>query len=238
MVVADAEPAKEARRLIRSGIQAALATSFAGRPYVSLVATACDLDASPLLLLSDLAQHARNIAGDPRVSLLYANAEGLADPLAGARLTLLGSAERLDDPRAKARFTARHPSSAAYGHFADFRLYRVRVERGQLIAGFGRIAWIEREQLLLPEDAAPLANAEAEIIAQMNADPADAVAGYAEGLLRRPGSGWRLTGIDPEGCDLRRGNETARLEFAEPVLTPDAARRALLTLADRIRQGE
>lgn len=231
MDATDAEPGRHARRLIRTGAEAALATSFDGRPYVSLVAAACDLDASPLLLLSDLAQHSRNIAAEPRVSLLYTSAEGLADPLAGARVTVLGAAERIDDPRAKARFTARHPSSAAYAGFGDFHLYRVRVERGHLVAGFGRIAWIEAEQLRFPEDAAALATAEAEIVAQTNADRQKMIRLCAERLPRRAGSGWRLTGIDPEGCDFRQAGATARLDFAAPVLTPEAARRALAELA-------
>ena len=139
--------ASEARRLIRTRDHAALATSLGGWPYVSLVAFACDIDASPLLLLSDLAQHTRNLAAEPRVSLLFEATAGYADPLAGPRLTLLGRAERVDDARCAARFTARHPASAVYAGFADFHLYRVAIERGHLVAGFGRIAWIEGEHL-------------------------------------------------------------------------------------------
>src|SRR5437773_5359670 len=109
-----------ARRLMRRPGHAALATSFEGHPYVSLVATACDTDASPLLLLSDLAQHTRNLVADPRVSLLFDDTSEYPDPLSGPRLTLLGLAERCDDRRCAARFAARHPGSAAYAGFADF----------------------------------------------------------------------------------------------------------------------
>src|SRR5438876_3957087 len=98
-----------ARRLIRSGDRAALGTSFGGRPFVSLVAAACDSDASPLLLLSDLAQHTKNLVAEPSVSLLFDDVAGYADPLAGPRLTLLGRAERCDNPRPAAPFAAPHP---------------------------------------------------------------------------------------------------------------------------------
>ena len=81
------------RRLMRSQRHAVLATSLAEgdspRPYASLVAVACDMDASPLLLISDLAQHSRNIAFEPRISLLLDGTERRADPLTGPRLTLL-----------------------------------------------------------------------------------------------------------------------------------------------------
>ena len=161
------------------------------------------------------------------------------DPLAGPRLTLLGRVERCSDPRAAARFAARHPESAAYAGFADFHLYRIVVERGHLVAGFGRIAWIEAEHLRFSADASAVAAAEAEIVAHMNADHADALELYAESLLGRQGEGWRMTGIDPEGLDLRHsmaaGGATARLDFAEPVLTPEAARHTLIALAEEAR---
>src|SRR5579872_3338143 len=110
MAAEERDRAAEARRLIRGRDHAALATSFDGHPYVSLVAVACDSDASVLLLLSDLAQHTRNLAADPRVSLLFADDAGLGEPLATARLSLLGRVERVENPAAAARFAARHPA--------------------------------------------------------------------------------------------------------------------------------
>jgi heme iron utilization protein len=237
------------RRLMRRQGHAVLATSLAegpaGHPYASLVALACDLDASPLLLLSDLAQHSRNIAADSRVSLLFDGAArdqfpAGADPLAAPRLSMLGQAVRCDDPRLLARFTSRHPSAASYAGFADFHLYRVAIERGHLVAGFGRISWIGGADLRLTGEAGALAAAEAEIIAHMNNDHIDAVALYAARLLRREGTGWLMTGIDPEGIDLRRDHETARLDFrdfieAGLVFDPAAARQALIALVERAR---
>jgi putative heme iron utilization protein len=226
-----------ARRLIRSRDRAALGTSLGGRPFVSLVAAACDSDASPLLLLSDLAQHTKNLVAEPSVSLLFEDVAEHADPLAGPRLSLLGRAERCDDPRAAARFAARHPASAAYAGFADFHLYRVSIERGHLVAGFGRIAWIEAAELSFGADAGALAAAEPEILDHMNRDHTEAIELYARHLLGRRAAGWQMTGIDPEGLDLRCGGETARLDFAAPVLNPAAARRELVALAQTAREA-
>jgi putative heme iron utilization protein len=207
-----------------------------GAPYASLVLIAADLDASPLLLLSDLAQHSRNIAFDPRVSLLVDGTPGFRDPLTGPRLTVIGQAEAVEDPRLLARFTAHNPTSAVYSSFADFRLYWIAVERGHLVAGFGAIHWIEARDLLFAADAAGLAAAEPEVLSHMNEHHADAVADYARGLLGREGAGWRMTGIDPEGADLQRDGEIARLDFPVPVLTPAAARAALVELAHKARK--
>jgi heme oxygenase (biliverdin-IX-beta and delta-forming) len=227
------DPAGIARRLLRSRDRAALATSLRGAPYASLVLVAADLDASPLLLLSDLARHSRNIAFEPRVSLLFDATEGHPDPLAGPRLTVLGQAEAVNDRRLLARFTARHPSASLYAGFADFRLYRVVVERGQLVRGFGLIAWIEGSQLLFAPDARALAAAEPAIVAQMNEDHGDAIEFHAQRLVGGARTGWRMTGVDPEGADLRCDGETVRLEFPAPALTPDAVRTALAGLADK-----
>jgi hypothetical protein len=232
----DGDPARIGRRLLRQQQRGTLATSMRGAPYASLVLIAADLDASPLLLLSDLAQHSRNIAFDPRVSLLIDGTAGYRDPLTGPRLTVIGQAKAIEEPRLLARFTAHHPTSAAYSGFADFRLYRVAVERGHLVAGFGRIHWIERRDLLFAADTAALAAAEPEILRHMNEHHADAVADYAQALLGRAGTDWRMTAIDPEGADLQRDGETVRLDFPAPVLTPAAARAVLVELAQKARK--
>jgi hypothetical protein len=228
------------RLLARDCSRAVLATSLNGAPYASLVLFAVDLDASPLLLLSDLAQHSRNIAFDPRVSLLLDATQGHLDPLTGPRLTLLGRALANDDPRCLGRFVSHHPSSAGYAGFRDFHLYRVVVERGHLVAGFGRIDWIEGADFLFTPDAGALAAAEFEILRHMNEDHSAAIAHYARELLGHSGTGWRMTGIDPEGVDLRCDGETARLDFTapvvSPVLAPVAARAALVQLAHAARR--
>jgi heme oxygenase (biliverdin-IX-beta and delta-forming) len=232
----DGDPARIGRRLLRRQQGGTLATSMRGAPYASLVLIAADLDASPLLLLSDLAQHSRNIAFDPRISLLIDGTAGYRDPLTGPRLTVIGQARAVADPRRLARFTAHHTTSAVYSGFADFRLYRVVIERGHLVAGFGRIHWIASRDLLFTADAAALAAAEPEILRHMNEHHADAIGDYARGLLGRAGADWRMTGIDPEGADLQRDGEAVRLDFAAPVLTPAAARAALAELAQKARK--
>ena len=215
------------RRLMRSCERAALATSLGdGGPYASLVLFALDLDATPILLLSDLAEHSRNIALDSRVSLLIDGTSGLADPLTGVRATLVGRAETLADDRLMARFIARHPSAAGYAGFADFKLYRMAVERAHLVAGFGRIRWVDGREIILAGDCRALAAAEPSIIAHMNAEH-----GAAVNRIVGQGMGWRMTGIDPDGADFRRAGETARALFTIDVRDAGAARSELVRLA-------
>lgn len=235
------DPGATVRRLVRASDRAALSTALTDDqnetwPYGSLVLVACDHDGAPLLLLSDLAEHSGNIARNPRLSLLYDDTAGLDDPLTGARLTLLGRAEVSHEPRHRARYLARHPSAEGYAEFTDFKLYRVAVERGHLVAGFGRIDWLAREALLVdPSPSAALIEHEADILAHMNQDHTDAIDLFAQILLGREGSGWCLTGIDAQGCDLRLGGAVARLDFETPIANPGEARQILVTLTHRAR---
>lgn len=225
-----------ARALIRAADTATLATALGPErwPYASLVLVACDHDATPLLLVSRLAEHTRNAAADPRVSLLYDATHGLDSRLTGARLTLLGEAEPSDAPRHRARFLARHPEAGMYAGFADFAVWRVRPVRAHLVAGFGRIHWLEAGALAGPAPPA-LAEAEAGIVEHMNADHADAVDLYARALAGQDGSGWRMTGCDAEGCDLRLGGRTARVPFARAATDAASARRELVRLVNEAR---
>lgn len=234
----DLSPAQQCRRLLRKADRGSLATLHTadGAPYGSLVLLACTPLGEPLLLLSDLADHTKNLKADARVSLLIDGTAGREDPLTGSRATYQGRIEKIDDILARTRYVRRHPSANLYAGFADFSLYKIVPERAHLVAGFGQIHWTD-DGLLYPGETQPLAEAEAEILAHMNADHLDAVALYANRLCNRQGVGWFLTGIDPEGCDLRRHGETARLDFDSPIHDADSARAALVRLVKRAREA-
>lgn len=230
--------AAEARRLMRGVDRATLATAACdedGWPYASLVLAALDPAGRPLLLLSDLALHTRNITRDGRVSLLFDGTAGLRQPLTGARLSVAGRAKAVDADAARARYVARHPDAGLYAGFGDFRFYRVEVERAHLVAGFGRIRWIDGALLASPVDPQALAAAEADIVQHMNADHMAAIQLYARAAGSRE-LGWRMTGIDAEGVDLRLGGAVLRVEFASPVADAGQARAELVRLARAARQ--
>ncbi len=227
------------RRLDRAALASALPAAGGAWPYASLVLVAVDHDLSPILLLSDLAEHSKAIASDDRVSLLFDGTWGLDQPLTGPRATLLGRASLIgdgaDDGRLKRRFLARHPDAAMYAGFKDFRFYRVALERAHLVGGFGKIAWFGAAELLPVPPLAGLVEGEAEIVAHMTEDHADAVQLYAAKLLGLPGTGWMMTGIDCEGIDLRLAGQVARLAFDAPLTAADQARKVLVELVGRAR---
>ncbi|MGE0423921.1 MAG: HugZ family protein [Reyranellaceae bacterium] len=236
----DIAPATRARDLMRRLDRASLATSLPADglpwPYASLVLTALDHDLSPILLVSDLAEHSKAIASSPRVCLLFDGTAGLDQPLTGPRLSVFGVATRNEEPRLRARFLARHPDAQMYADFRDFNFYRVAIERAHFVAGFGRIDAIDGAALRLdPSPWQALIDREADIVSHMNEDHADAVGLYATRLLGLAPGAWRMTGVDADGCDLRCRGQVARLSFDAPVLDAEQARKALVELVRRAR---
>jgi hypothetical protein len=227
------------RDLVRGLDRAALATALplesGAWPYASLVLVAVDHDLSPILLLSDLAEHSKAIAADSRVSLLFDGTQGLDQPLTGPRVTLVGRAVRTADERLGRRFLARHPDAAMYAGFKDFHFYRVAVERAHLVAGFGKIRWLSVSEWMTVPLPAGLAEGEAGIVRHMNEDHADALQLYAAALLGLGGTDWRMTGIDAEGIDLRQGGRVARLAFDGPLAAASDARKVLVALVAKAR---
>lgn len=152
-----AEPAAAIRDLLFTRDRATLATvqragegsqGLAGWPYASLVQMAADTDASPLLLISTLAEHTRNLLADPRASLLLDATAGLDEPLTGTRATVLGRLAISDNPDHRARYLARHPSAEMYAGFGDFAVWRMSVEHAHIVSGFGNIHWVTGETVI------------------------------------------------------------------------------------------
>jgi putative heme iron utilization protein len=209
--------AGEARSLLRRARTATLATLNAdGTPYASLVNVACSVQGWPVILISTLAWHTRNLLADPRASLMAAEIPPEGDALTGPRVTIMGRFSKIAPEAAARRYLARHPAAELYAGFGDFAFWQMQPEAAHAVAGFGRIETMGA-------------------IDHMNADHDDAIQRFAEKLLGAAPGGWRIAAIDPDGMDLRRGEETRRLDFPAPVWTAGALRSLLARLGAETR---
>jgi len=140
--------AQRAAALARSrgtGVLATLLERLPGHPFASLVSYATDAAGNPIFLFSRLAVHTRNLAADPRASLLVFAPEGDSDPLAAPRLTLIGDVRPARDfevREVKPVYLARHPEAAEYLEFGDFAFYRLEPREVYYVGGFGEMGWI------------------------------------------------------------------------------------------------
>jgi heme iron utilization protein len=231
------DPRRAAKKLLREARSGALASLIpgAGDPYCSLVNVATAADGSPLLLLSRLAVHTKNILADTRVSLML-DERKVGDPLEGSRLTLQGSILTENGEAARSRYLARQPDAAIFAGFKDFGFYRIALSGGHLVAGFGRIVDLTAAELLTDvTDADALLESEAEACTHMNEHHADAVRLYATKLLAAAEADWRCVGCDPEGLELQFARTALRLPFPQTVRSPGALRQALKQLAEQAR---
>ena len=227
-MAADAEDSRAAavrdgKRLMRLSRTGALATLGAdGAPLTTWVGCASDFDGSPLFLMSTLARHTQDLARDARASLLLTSPADRGDPLNRPRLTLGGTIAPDPDAYARKRYLQRNPKAKLYASFADFAVYRLRIETVHFNGGFGRADKLAPADLLSPPgDAAALIAAEDALLAELAAD--DRLVAQREG-----GRGvCRAVGLDPEGLDLSASGAAARVDFVAPAFAPDLWRRRL-----------
>jgi hypothetical protein len=150
---------QKARELLAAesvGVLSTISVHRVGFPYGSVTPYALSARGAPLLLLSRLAAHTKNLLADPRASLFVGDRSAAEDPQAGARISLLGRLaplpaqvdEQADEQAdARARYLAVWPRAADYLALGDFSFWRLDVEEARLIAGFGEIRWLDGKNL-------------------------------------------------------------------------------------------
>jgi heme iron utilization protein len=224
---AHAEAVVDAKRLMRLARTGALATlEPGGAPLTTLIGVASDFDGAPLFLFSTLSRHTRNLANDPRASLLMTGRAERGDPLNHPRVTLGGRVEQCAAPRAKVRYLQRNPKAGLYAGFADFAVFTLRIEDVHFNGGFGRAAPLAPADVLASrEGEAALGQAEERLLAEANALGEAKLARLAGHRAPRPI--WRAIGLDAEGLDLAAGGRAARAQFKRPAHDPEAWRARL-----------
>jgi heme iron utilization protein len=225
---AHAEAVADAKRLMRLARTGALATLEAegGGPLTTLVGVASDFDGAPLFLMSTLSRHTRNLAHDPRASLLLTGSHDRGDPLNHPRVTLGGLVELNATSRAKSRYLQRNRKAALYAGFADFGMFRLRIEGVHFNGGFGRAGALTPADVLASRAGeAALTEVEERLIAEVNGLGEALLARLAGHRASRPA--WRAIGLDGEGLDLAAGGRAARVQFRAPADDPAAWRSRL-----------
>ncbi|RDH74365.1 DUF2470 domain-containing protein [Mycolicibacterium moriokaense] len=231
-------PAEEARTIAASTNAATLATVTAtGDPWASFVTYGL-LDGAPVLCVSNLAEHSRNLAADQRASI--AIVAPAADPSASGRVTLAGAVERPSDREAAAAreaHLAAVPAAEHYIDFSDFTLWVLRIERVRWYGGYGRADSVTAAAYAAAEPD-PVAPRAARAIAHLNADHADSLCAMARTLGGHPdATAATCTGADRYGLDLEvstpGGLARARVGYVAPLNSHGDLRSATVELARR-----
>jgi putative heme iron utilization protein len=237
-----AERARTLASGVKIGTLCTVALDPPGFPYGSFVTYALD-GGTPVFLVSELAEHTKNLRADERVSMLVAEPGG-DDPLARGRVTLLGRCRPVGDDaalveRTRAAYLAAHPNAAYYLDFGDFHFWRLQVESLRYIGGYGRMSWVGSDDWEAAEPD-PLAPHKEGILTHMNADHAGVMVEYCTKFSRATDTtAATMTGVDRYGFEMSAmtaaGPRPIRLGFSRPLATPDEVRQELVALAKRAR---
>ncbi len=223
---------RQARKAVLAGIGHKASKKDGGWPRASLVTTACDHDGPPILLLSDIALHSRDLKDDNRVSLLFDAADGHANPQQAPRISVMGRVKKTKDTDMGRRFLARHPGATLYAPFGDFNFFRMEMACAHYVGGIGIAVWLEGKELLLPSrPAQTVRRAEVGILEEMNAGAAPIPRLLGRRIVSRRDKHWRMIGLDPEGCELVCGQGFHYLPFLKTAKNSAACRRAIRDLA-------
>jgi putative heme iron utilization protein len=236
-----AERARTLAHLGRTGTLATLSRRHAGHPFASVMPYALDVDGQPLLLISSMAMHTQNLEADARASVLVAQPGWSGDPLAAARLTLMGRAQRLDgEPAAAARsaYLERHERARYWVDFEDFAFWRLEVLDAYFVGGFAAMDWVTAASYRAARPD-PLADVAPSIIEHMNADHAEALVAYAQAFAGEAADEAIMASIDRLGFALRlRTGErlhSVRLAFPREVTTAEESRTVLIEMLKEAR---
>lgn len=230
-----------ARTLLRSQEKVVLSThsaSKAGYPFGSVTTYMTDYQGHPIIYISHLAQHTRNIKNDPRVSVIVSQ-DNEQDINAGARLTLLGEAQLVDPAERKdiaEKFYRRFPASRAYQQTHDFEFYRLQVQHIRYIGGFGQIHWLKVADFLLPEPNW-LAH-EQPAIDHMNEDHVDAMQLMCSYFKNFEADEIKMTHLYPDGFVLQCEDQVNHFFAYENILqSGQDIRKELVKLTHAARAG-
>jgi putative heme iron utilization protein len=233
-----AERARTMVAQLGTGTLCTVAAEPAGYPYGSFVTVAFE-QGHPVFLISELAEHTKNLRKDARASLLMAEG-GADDPLANARVTLVGDCTLVADPdAARTVYLQRHPNAGYYEDFKDFNFWQLKVAAVRYIGGYGRMSWVECSDWAAAE-ADPLAPFASGILQHMNQDHADTMVLYCRSFSKAADtSSARMTGVDRYGFEMsattENGPRPIRLAFSRSVSSAEAVRAELVEMARKAR---
>lgn len=226
----------------RVGMLSSMSRKHPGWPFGSVMPYGLDAQGRPTFLISVMAMHTQNLRADLRASLLVTQPGWTGDPLAGARVTVMGEVTELpasDLERTRSEYLARYENAASWVDFDDFGFYRLEVTDVYYVGGFGAMGWVAAAEYTAAESD-PLADVAAGIIDHMNNDHADALRLYCRAYANLEAQEAVMTAVDRLGFRLRvRTSERLqgiRLAFPREVRSTQEARTVLVEMVRDARQ--
>ncbi|OGX04098.1 MAG: hypothetical protein A3G87_03810 [Omnitrophica bacterium RIFCSPLOWO2_12_FULL_50_11] len=227
---------KIARRLLLSqkyGVLSTHSLEVPGYPFGSITPYCLDRQGHAIILISNLAQHFKNIRANPKVSLTIVEGRG-PEVQAQGRLTYLADAVGLEasEQDARERYYTYFPDSREFTESHGFFFFRLKPVKLRFIGGFGKIDWIEPDQFFLPNPFT--GEEEKSILTHMNQNHREALRSYLRRFKEidvKDEEAVTMVGIDGEGFDLLATGRMIRFSFEKFIANMNEARQALVAMS-------
>ncbi len=227
------EAALHARTLMLEEYHGILSThslDVPGYPFGSVMPYCLDAEGCPIIQISTIAQHTKNIEANPRVSLIISESN-TDDVHTGGRLTWVGDAEKVESEELAEHYYRFFPQSRNYNNTHSFDFYRINLVRGRYIGGFGKIFWVNNA--LMTKNNPFFGSAGTSMIEHMNDDHKNALNTYCKKAAIQIPDGVQpvMAGVDSEGIHLLLNRRVVRIGFSEPASSPMEVRQRLVAMA-------
>lgn len=234
-----AESIANARALYNAkdfGVLSTLSAKLGGFPFGSVVPYCLDGEGMPVILISTIAQHTKNIKEDSRCSITILKDSN--DVQSNGRLGIIGHAEPLPEEQkdAEERYYRHFPNSRGYHGTHNFSFYRIKPVSIRYIGGFGAIHWFEPADFLISNPFQ--SKGEDRVVDHMNEDHMKDLHLYCThykqmdiGTVDKV----RMVGIDALGFDVFVNNQKVRFNFDSPISNAGEARAAMVALSKGAR---
>jgi len=232
--------AREARELAQRNDTAVLSTiskKLMGYPFGSVSPFMLSAEGQVIFYVSDIAQHARNLSVDNRLSITVFDAAEKGDQNTHGRLTLTGNARFLVDESLEELYFQRFPDALSYRNAHDFKFWQMDVEHIRYIGGFGKIFWINPGEWLLPQPEWDSEEA-LKMIQHMNDDHADAcgfILCHQKAEFRHYAGAVKMTSVYPDGFHLMADERSIFIPFEVDCATSGEVRKQLVKMTHAAR---
>ena len=233
----------DAKALLRgceTGVISTISHNLRGYPFGSVSPFISCSEGKLYFYISDIAQHAKNLEKDSRMSLTVFHQAEEGDQNAHGRVTVVGDAAPIKGDKAKQileQYVRRFPEAETYKQAHDFNVWEMDVVRVRYIGGFGKIFWLEQEEWNAP--ASPWGfEAEKNMIDHMNEDHQDAMSlilAHHHGIQDDAPT---MTGIVNDGFYIHSNNKNYYVPFENTCTKHEDVRMALVKLTNRARKAQ
>lgn len=220
-----------ATKSIESGVLSTFSVDASGYPFGSVTPFVLDHNNSPLIYVSNIAQHTKNICNNPKCCLTVF--ENTKDSQNNFRVTILGDAKKSEDPYHEQLYFKLFPEAAKYSKAHDFSIYYIDPIRVRYIGGFGKIYWIEKQQWNI--DQAKWREQEKDIISHLNNDHHDTIEMMLKSFAEQDSSA-EVLNLDPRGCHIKGNKNIYYFKFEKLCLTKQQLRESFISIAKRLKR--